>query len=227
MKHIRIILNGKGAADPEVRAAILAEPLPLMGDAFMDTIIDGLGSYQGMANQVLVKARGAEPEAFDHVFIACHSDQALALLADPTEAEREVLGAMPYQRNEAVLHTDAALLPKRRLAWAAWNYNIPRDTARPDGKVTLTYNMNILQGLQAPETFCVTLNSEKEIDPSKVLYTVEYAHPVFNTESVDAQKRHNEISGVNRTHYCGAYWGNGFHEDGVNSALKPPVWSAW
>ncbi|MEJ2534712.1 MAG: FAD-dependent oxidoreductase, partial [Gammaproteobacteria bacterium] len=119
-------------------------------------------SVRRMANQVLVKARGAEPEAFDHVFIACHSDQALALLDDPTAAEREVLGAMPYQRNEAVLHTDASLLPKRRLAWAAWNYHVLEKPERP---VAVTYNMNILQSLDAPETFCVTLNHTDAVCP--------------------------------------------------------------
>jgi len=165
---------------------------------------------------VWVSAQGAGTERFDHVFFACHADEALRVLADPSPAEREILGALPFQRNEAVLHTDTALLPRRRLAWAAWNYHVLPEAGQ---RVALTYNMNILQGLRSRHTFCVTLNRGDAIDPSRVLKRLSYHHPLFTPEGVAAQQRHGEISGVHRTHYCGAYWRFGFHEDGVVSAL--------
>lgn len=155
-------------------------------------------------------------ETFDGVVIAAHSDQALRMLDDPSTAEREILGAIPYQRNETILHTDATLLPKRRRAWAAWNYHVRR---RDEGPVAITYGMNILQGLEADEQFCVTLNHTERIDRARVLRSLVYEHPVFTRQGAVAQRRHGEISGHNRTWYCGAYWGNGFHEDGVCSAL--------
>ncbi len=165
---------------------------------------------------VLLKPQDGGSERFDAVIIAAHSDQALRLLADPSEQERTILGAIPYQENEVALHTDTRLLPRRRLAWAAWNYHIPRQAQAP---VALTYNMNILQGLDAPETFCVSLNHSAAIDPASILYRTVYHHPVYTPGTVAAQQRWGEINGVNRTWYCGAYWGYGFHEDGVNSAL--------
>jgi len=155
-------------------------------------------------------------ERFDAVFLACHSDQSLALLDAPTPAEQEVLSAIPYQANEAVLHTDTALLPKRRLAWAAWNYLMPEG---PGGRVCLTYNMNILQAIDSSETLCVTLNASERIEPDKILARMTYHHPLFTREGMTAQKRHREIDGTQRTYYCGAWWANGFHEDGVVSAL--------
>jgi predicted NAD/FAD-binding protein len=165
---------------------------------------------------VEIQTDGHEPELFDQVFIACHSDQALAILTDASPLEREVLGAIPYQENEAVLHTDASVLPQRRLAWAAWNYHL---LAREQERVALTYNMNILQGLEAPVQFCVTLNNTRAIDPRKIIRTITYDHPVLTREGVAAQQRQGEVNGVNRTYFCGAYWRNGFHEDGVVSAL--------
>jgi len=164
---------------------------------------------------VALRARGCEVERFDRVVFATHSDQALRMLSDPSDAERDILGAIPYQENKVVLHTDASLLPVRRPAWAAWNYRIP---ARA-GAVAVTYNMNILQGLEASQPFCVTLNHPDAIDPARILKRMTYHHPIFTSAAVAAQKRHAEIDGVNRTHYCGAYWGFGFHEDGVRSAL--------
>ena len=164
----------------------------------------------------IVSAQG-HTELFDQVFMACHSDQALALLSDATPLEREVLGAIPYQENEAVLHTDESLMPRRRLAWAAWNYHL---LEREQDRVALTYNMNILQNIDAPCQFCVTLNNTQAIDPKKVIRTITYDHPVLTREGVAAQHRHAEVNGVNRTYFCGAYWRNGFHEDGVVSALK-------
>ncbi len=167
---------------------------------------------------VEVETRAGARERFDHVILACHSDQALQLLADPSDAEREVLGAIEYQPNEAVLHTDESVLPRRRLARAAWNYRV---TDRNGGPVAVTYDMNRLQGLDAPVTFCVTLNESERIDPSKILRRIKYHHPIFTRRALGAQARHAEISGVQRrTHYAGAYWFNGFHEDGVRSALR-------
>jgi predicted NAD/FAD-binding protein len=165
---------------------------------------------------VLVKARGAEPERFDEVVLATHSDQALSLLTDATPAEHEILGAIPYQENEAVLHTDMRMLPRRRRAWASWNYHL---LEAPSGRATVTYHMNRLQSLRAEREFCVTLNRTAAIAPEKVIRTISYAHPVYTAEGVRAQARVAEISGRIHTHFCGAYWGWGFHEDGVRSAL--------
>lgn len=156
---------------------------------------------------------------FDQVVLACHADQALAMLGDPTPAERDILGAMPYQDNEVVLHTDTALLPRRQRAWASWNYRL--DGRGAEERVSVTYNMNILQRLESDTTFCVTLNDSASIDPGKVLGRYTYAHPQFTLAGQAAQQRHSEISSpARRTHFCGAYWRNGFHEDGVWSALR-------
>ncbi|GHE22635.1 NAD(P)/FAD-dependent oxidoreductase [Halomonas urumqiensis] len=158
-------------------------------------------------------------ERFDQVVLACHADQALAMLDDPSDAEREILGAMPYQDNDVVLHTDTRLLPRRKRAWASWNYRL--DGRDEQARVSVTYDMNILQRLEAPHTFCVTLNDSEAIDPAKILGRFTYAHPQFTLAGQAAQARHAEISGVpQRTHYCGAYWRSGFHEDGVWSALR-------
>jgi uncharacterized protein len=166
---------------------------------------------------VEVMVAGAEPLRFDEVVIATHSDQALAMLSDPSAAEVEILSAIPYEPNEAVLHTDRSLLPRRRRVWSSWNYHLLDE---PTGKTTVTYHMNTLQSLSAPHEFCVTLNQNQRIDPAKIVRTISYSHPVFTPDGTAAQARRAEISGVNRTHYCGAYWGWGFHEDGVVSALN-------
>lgn len=173
-------------------------------------------SIRRMPTHVEVSTTQQPAERFDQVIIAAHSDQALRMLSDPTTAERDVLGPMRYQKNDVALHTDTASLPIRRQAWASWNYRAPR---RRQSAVTMTYNMNMLQSLNSERTFCVTLNSIDQIDDGQILGQFTYDHPVFTLQSVAAQKRHAEISGENRTHYCGAYWGYGFHEDGVNSAL--------
>jgi predicted NAD/FAD-binding protein len=165
---------------------------------------------------VMVKTEGEQEERFDQVVMAAHSDQALAMLDNPSLQEREVLSAIAFQDNDTVLHRDSSLLPRNRKVWASWNYRVPRDTL---DRVALTYNMNMLQSLTAPETFCVTLNQGSKIDPHKIIEKMIYTHPVYNIEARAAQKRHEEISGADRIHYCGAYWGYGFHEDGVNSAL--------
>jgi predicted NAD/FAD-binding protein len=167
---------------------------------------------------VRIEADGCESEEFDQVVIATHSDQALALLGDPSEAERQVLSAIPYQRNEAVLHTDASLMPRRRAAWSSWNFHL---SGEPAIGSTVTYWMNNLQRLRSRMHYFVTLNRGAEIDPAKVIRRISYDHPVYTKEGVAAQSRHAEISGNgSRTHYCGAYWGWGFHEDGVVSAQR-------
>jgi predicted NAD/FAD-binding protein len=167
---------------------------------------------------VRIEAEGCESEEFDQVVIASHSDQALAMLADPTEAEREVLGAIPYQRNEAVLHTDRSLMPRRRAAWSSWNFHLC-DPAPP--ATTVTYWMNHLQRLPRGRDYFLTLNRGEEIDPVTVLRRFTYDHPVYTKAGVAAQERHAEISNrEGRTHFAGAYWGWGFHEDGVVSGLR-------
>lgn len=180
-------------------------------------------------DHVAVTARDREEERFEEVVIATHSDQALALLGDASAHERAVLGAIPYQHNEAVLHTDVRMLPRRRRAWASWNYHLrspPEAATEPGwaiddtGPVRVTYHMNRLQSLRAERELCVTLNRTQEIDPRQVIRTIPYAHPVYTDRGVAAQRRWHELSGHNRTHYCGAYWGWGFHEDGVRSALR-------
>jgi predicted NAD/FAD-binding protein len=170
-----------------------------------------------LPTHIEINSAAQSDERFDAVIIATHSDQALRCLADPSPTEKAILGAIPYQQNEVVLHTDTRLLPRRKLAWAAWNYAMPSQASE---QVAVTYNMNLLQGLQAAETVCVSLNSTASIEPSCILARRQYQHPVFNPDSIAAQHRHAEINGVNRTWYCGAYWGNGFHEDGVVSALQ-------
>jgi predicted NAD/FAD-binding protein len=159
----------------------------------------------------------AGSERFDKVIFACHSDQALKLLAEPSSAEQSILGALPYADNEVVLHTDIGLLPKRKLAWASWNYRL---NGAGHTHAAVTYDMNILQGLQSDTTFCVSLNQSAGIDPSKVLARFTYAHPQYSLKAVAAQQRWDELDGAQHTYYCGAYWANGFHEDGVVSALR-------
>ena len=159
---------------------------------------------------------GGIVEPFDHVVLAVHSDQALAMLSDPTPAEREILGAIPYQENLTILHTDTRILPHRRRIWSSWNYCIPREQLN---RAVITYDMSILQSLRGPEEFLVTLNRPEVIARDRIIGTYDYHHPVYTTAAPAAQERHGEISGVNRTHYAGAYWGYGFHEDGVNGAL--------
>jgi predicted NAD/FAD-binding protein len=191
------------------------EPLirPFRDRIRLSTLVERV---QRCGDRVMVTLRGSETERFDHVVLACHSDQALGMLADPTETERELLGTIPYQKNDTVLHTDSRLLPSIPKARASWNCLLPR---RQQGRVVLTYWMNLLQSITAPVDFCVTLNSPAAIDPAKIIRRLTYHHPVYSTAAFAAQKRRDEISGVNRTSYCGAYWSWGFHEDGVKSAL--------
>jgi predicted NAD/FAD-binding protein len=179
----------------------------------LDSAVKELRRY---ASHVEVTPHASPPERFDYAFLACHSDQALRLLVDATPLEHDVLSAIPYQVNEAVLHTDSSVLPKRRRAWAAWNYHVlPEERER----VAVTYNMNILQGIDAPVPFCVTLNHADAIDPSKIIRRIRYDHPLYTRAGVAAQLRQHELNGAQRTFFCGAYWRYGFHEDGVVSAM--------
>jgi len=167
-------------------------------------------------DHVVVKPRNQSPEIFDQVVFASHADETLAMLTDADETEREILAAFPYQVNEAVLHTDISLLPSRRRAWASWNYHIAK---RSDFPVAVTYDLSRLQKVNSPSPLLLTLNHSDQIDQSRVLQRFNYSHPAYGCDSIDAQQRHAEISGQGRTHFCGAYWGYGFHEDGVNSTL--------
>ncbi len=169
-----------------------------------------------MAGGVELRTRSGHEQVFDRVVLATHSDQSLRLLDDATPLEQEILGAFHYQRNEAALHTDSSLMPRKKRAWASWNYHV---TAPPSDLSTVTYWMNRLQGLKAQREYFVTLNRTGDIDPSRILRTITYHHPIFTEAAVKAQKRHTEIDGVNGVHFCGAYWRYGFHEDGVQSAL--------
>lgn len=156
-------------------------------------------------------------ERFDQLVMACHSDHALSLLVDVDSREREILGAIPYQANDVVLHTDASLLPRNPKAWAAWNAHVPND---PSDACTVSYCMNLLQGIDAPQPLVVTLNRTDAIDPAQVLRRMNYAHPVYTHASVAAQARKLEIQGQRNTWFAGAYWGWGFHEDGMRSAVE-------
>jgi hypothetical protein len=187
---------------------------PLAGRIHLRTPVRGL---RREADAVTVRLDGGRAERFEEVVVACHADQALALLEDASSAERELLSSFPYKSNEAVLHTDASLLPRRPAARQAWNYHLFAK-ARP--ATTVTYYLNHLQRLQAPEHFCVTLNLTERIDEEKVIAVLDYSHPVYTAAGVAAQARLREISPARRTRYCGAYWGWGFHEDGVVSGLR-------
>ena len=170
----------------------------------------------GGSIELLVEGR-SEFQTFDHVVFACHSDQALRILGNQASStEREILTAFPYQSNTAVLHTQHDVLPTTRRAWASWNYYNP---VEPTESATVTYNMNILQSIDSKDVFCVTLNDRDRIREENIIGSWQYHHPTFNVKRSEMQGRHNELLNVNSTSFCGAYWGNGFHEDGVNSAL--------
>lgn len=187
---------------------------PFLNDIHLNSAVV---SVERQGNQVEITCSNNHVEKFDRVFIASHSDQALAMLKDPSPAEQRILSAIKYIPNEAVLHTDQSLLPKRRLAWAAWNYHIPADQ---QSSVAVTYNMNILQNLDSATQFCVTLNNTDRIAPEKIIKRIQYHHPFYDHGTTAAQSTWQEINGVNLTYYCGAYWNYGFHEDGVKSALR-------
>ena len=178
--------------------------------------------FVASADDVVVVPRNGPPETFDHVIFACHSDQALRMLADPTATERDVLSEFPYGRNIAVLHTDQARPAEATASVGELELSSHRSVVDENASqaATVTYQMNLLQHLRSKHVFNVTLNSDERIDPAKVLRRFEYHHPIFTVRRAAAQARHRELINVNRTSFCGAYWGNGFHEDGVVSALR-------
>ncbi len=194
--------------------------IPPLTEGFADRIRlnSQVESVTRSKDRILLHVNGTT-EWFDEVIFACHSDQAMEMLSDINSDERSILGELTYQANEVVLHTDTRLLPKRKAAWASWNYLLDGGEEEQQKLPSLTYNMNILQHLQSDHTFCVTLNSSERIDESKILRSFTYHHPVFTNESIAAQQRRDEIQGISNTWFCGAYWYNGFHEDGVRSAL--------
>ncbi len=191
----------------------LLAPLEAEGRVHVSTPVEKVRRHDGGVE--LVTRYG--PEVFDHVVLATHSDQALALLSDADRLEREVLGQIAYQPNVATLHTDASLMPRARRAWASWNYRRPLGGAE---RATLTYHMNSLQGIASRAPVLVTLNQPEAVDPDKVVAHIPYAHPVMDSRTVAAQKRREELDGHQRTWFCGAYWGYGFHEDGMRSAVE-------
>jgi predicted NAD/FAD-binding protein len=156
-----------------------------------------------------------ESKLFDQVVMATHADQTLAMIDNPSDLEKEILGAFKYRPNDVVLHTDTTILPKSKLGWASWNYYIPKKERE---RVAVSYNMNILQGLKSDTTFLVSLNMDDLIDSTKIIKRISYMHPVFDLKASDSQRRWHQISGVDKIHFAGAYWGNGFHEDGTRSA---------
>jgi predicted NAD/FAD-binding protein len=193
---------------------------------YVDAVLAPLGDAVRLSSPVAKVTRRADgvelhtdmgPERFDHVVLATHSDQALRLLSDPSTPEREVLGAIRYQPNRATLHTDARLLPRSRRAWASWNYHRLADQPQ---RATLTYRLASLQGIDSAHEILVTLNRDDAIRDDRVLARFDYAHPVFDVAAIAAQHRHEELNGNRGTWFCGAYWGYGFHEDGVQSALR-------
>ena len=186
---------------------------------YRDRILSGveIKTVERDAERVTIRLRDGRAHTFDHVVFACHGDQVLPLLESPSDAEREVLRNFRTTRNTATLHTDESLLPRRERARATWNYNLG---LAGEGTVAVTYHMNRLQSLATPEHYCVTLNGGDTIAPARTLRTMTYEHPLYTREAIGAQQRWGEISGRNRTHYCGAYWFYGFHEDGLNSALR-------
>lgn len=192
---------------------------PFQDNISLNADISGINRIQDAHdnNKVQINFHHADSETFDDVIIACHSDQALALLNDASGDEQAILSAMPYSENSVILHTDESLLPKSKTAWASWNYQLSSDRHKA---ASVTYNMNILQGIQSQHTFCVTLNQKQAIEPKSILREFTYHHPIFSSSSIKAQQQRHLICGHNHTHFAGAYWHNGFHEDGVRSAVE-------
>ncbi|NVK74989.1 MAG: FAD-dependent oxidoreductase [Oceanospirillaceae bacterium] len=193
--------------------------LPPLVAKFEDRIQLGadIAKVQRAENEVIIHFGDGSTQTFDQVVFACHSDEALALLADPSAEEQAILGAIPYRNNDVVLHTDTRLLPKKQLAWSSWNYHLGTDSTKP---ATLSYNMNILQHFSSDTTYVVTLNQTDMIAEDKIVGRFQYSHPTFTLEGIKAQDRWAEINGVNKTWFCGAYWRNGFHEDGCWSGVR-------
>ncbi|MDV6315017.1 NAD(P)/FAD-dependent oxidoreductase [Idiomarina sp. HP20-50] len=195
--------------------------IPMLTEPFKNSIRlnSRILSVKRQKEQVVLFFSNGDEEYFDEVIFACHSDQALPLIDDATEDERRVLGAIKYCSNEVVLHTDESLLPNNRRAWASWNYLLREGDETGEKPSSVTYNMNILQGLQCDRTVCVTLNNTAAVDPDEIIQTFNYDHPQYSVNSLKARAQRDLICGKNNTHFVGAYWYNGFHEDGVRSAI--------
>jgi uncharacterized protein len=193
--------------------------IPALVAPFQDRIATGAPVTRIVRGDagVTLSFRDRPSRTFDEVVLACHGDEVLPLLSDPSDREREVFSRFTTTTNVACLHTDASFLPTQRRAQASWNYLLGSDAETPPA---VTYDLNRLEGLTTAERYCVTLNPNQPVDESRVLRRFVYRHPLYDRGAIDAQGRWGEVSGVNRTHYCGAYWGYGFHEDGVNSALR-------
>jgi len=189
---------------------------PFKDNIYLNSPVDKITrSPHGIELQI-----GDSTQEFDQVIVACHSDQALSMLDEPTAAEKQILSKIPYQKNDVVLHSDTELMPIRKKAWASWNFLVGQQDSKR--LPIVTYSMNILQGIGSiydKTPLLVTLNANELINKDKIIEKFRYSHPVYSTESSLAQARRNEMCGVDRIHYCGAYWYNGFHEDGVRSAL--------
>lgn len=197
--------------------------IPPLIDGFKDKIKvnSRIRQVHRVTNGVNIELEGGAVEHFDQIVFATHSDQALELLDDASEIEKQLLSAIPYRKNSVVLHYDETLLPKCRRTWSSWNYSLRESQGGLENQLpVLTYNMNILQRIKSDKTFCVTLNADEDIDPNKIVGRYQYAHPQFSPAGLRAQQRWQEINGVNNTWFCGAYWANGFHEDGVVSAMR-------
>jgi predicted NAD/FAD-binding protein len=195
--------------------------IPMLTEPYAERIHLGseITSVTREHDQVTLTFADGKQQFFDEVVFACHSDQALQLLGDATDDEKSVLGNIPYQPNEVVLHTDTSLLPQKKRAWASWNYLLRTDEGAEQQPSSVTYNMNILQGIQCEDTLCVTLNNTAMIDPEKIIKTMTFDHPQYSVSSMKARGQRDRICGKRNTHFCGAYWYNGFHEDGVRSAI--------
>lgn len=193
--------------------------IPLLTAPLADRIHTGVSITAIERHESHVVLRFADRPAMDvdDVVLACHGDQVLPLLLDATDRERDVFGRFATTANVAVLHTDPSLLPAQPRARASWNYLLGEAAGRPP---TVTYDLNRLQGLRTREQYCVTLNPAVEIAEQRVIRRMRYTHPLYTREAIAAQARWAEVSGIDRTHYCGAYWGHGFHEDGLNSAIR-------
>ncbi len=192
------------------------EPLiaPFRSNVFINTRVEQI--RRSADNKVSVSTSDGSTRIYDRVILATHSDQTLAVLADPSPAEHSILSSMLYQPNDVVLHRDISIMPRHRQTWSSWNYCIPKNNS---ALCTVTYDMNILQNLSTDTEFLVTLNQSGVIDPDSIIKQFNYDHPVYTRDSINSQNRYSEINGVDRLHFAGAYWGYGFHEDGVNSAI--------
>ena len=203
----RVVAGGSSSYVPKLTA-------PLSGHIHQRAEIQDVRRSE---REVTIAFRDRPSMVFDEVVFACHGDQVLPLLSDASVRERDVLSNFTTTTNAAWLHTDASVLPVRQRARASWNYLLAVDATAPP---MVTYDLNRLQGLRTPEQYCVTLNPDGQIDEGRVLRRFVYRHPLYTREAIGAQQRWREVSGVNHTHFCGAYWFHGFHEDGLNSALR-------